>query len=434
MAYISTKDDTKQLSLTIYNDGFGVVKETRIMNLDDQEQEVYYLDVAEKTEIDSILINGLQVQEMNYEYDLVSKKKLLEKYIDQTIYIFDKETKTKTEYRLLSVTDGIVVENTTTKEIIINPYGEMVLPQLPTGLIVKPGLVWKVKQAYQENIHISYITRGFSWEANYVIHLKEEKFDLSGWVHIWNETGATYENAELKLIAGEIHRSMEHSDMEEVLLYSALDEDSNSNFKEQSFHDFHLYTCKEKTTLKNNQSKQVQFLHYTHIPYKKYYENAAYYSYESSKEIPVSVHIEWNNNKESQLGVPLPKGKIKVYSKDEADQNLEFIGEDQINHTSHGEKVKLLLGKAFDVKMQSRVIDKYTKWGYQYYTQEYKIQNKTHEKILFKLKHDLYFLREEWLTSTHPFEMIDQNSYVCWLEIEPETEETIQVKYREKAK
>lgn len=250
--YKSTNEHNNKLSITIYNDDFGLVKEERLLVSQEACEEIQYLDVAKKIETDSIIVAGIPVLELNYDYDLVSKAKLLEKYLDKTIYVFDKKTKEKLSIRLLSVSDGIIGERTDTKEIVINPVGELVLPSLPEGLIAKPALLWKVpKSSLDQQINVSYLTKGISWDANYVLNLQESGFQLTGWVAINNQSGAAFENAELKLIAGEVNRVEEIKLLEpdyhykEGIVYS----ESEPAFEEKSFADHHMYTLNRPVTI-----------------------------------------------------------------------------------------------------------------------------------------------------------------------------------------
>ncbi|MBA4493884.1 DUF4139 domain-containing protein [Paenactinomyces guangxiensis] len=428
MPYLSTKNDTRQLSLTIYNDGFGLVKETREMNLSEEDLEIRYLDVAEKIETDSIVVDGLDIQELNYEFDLVSKEKLLEKYIDQKVYIYDPETKEKTEYRLLSVGDGMVVENTATREIVINPEGELTLPKLPSGLIVKPGLVWKIKPSAARTVHVYYITKGFSWNANYVLNLKGNTFDLSGWVSINNHSGATFENSRLKLLAGDVKRVNDHFDLLEMPVFSRprgrdrLGE--TQNIKEKSFQDYHLYSFNETTTLKNQQSKQMNFLKIDQVPFRRYYEYSLY------DEDKPKIIIEFVNKESEGLGIPLPKGKVKVYSEDPADGSMELIGEEGIDHTAVNEKLTLHIGKAFDINCEGKKVNSYKKKGYQYEQFVYTVRNNKQEKIRVKINHD--FCRENWeiVDYSDPYVAEDSGTILFWAEVEPEESKTIEFKYR----
>lgn len=173
MKKLSTATDTKEISLTIYNGGFGAVKETRALSLSGEETELVFADVSQQIEADSLLVEGLNVLEFNYDYDLVDRGKLLQKYIDKEVYLIDRTKGDKKSCRLLSVEHNgrCVLEDSSTKEIYIDTQAELVLPSLPSGLIVKPALVWIIAPSAAESVKVSYLSQGFNWSANYVIEL-----------------------------------------------------------------------------------------------------------------------------------------------------------------------------------------------------------------------------------------------------------------------
>jgi len=170
MKKLSTAADTEEISLTIYNGGFGAVKETRTVNLTGAETELVFADVAQQIETDSLLVEGLNILEFNYDYDLVDRDKLLRKYIDKEVYLRDRKTGEKKSCRLLSVEGAgkCVLEDSTTKEIYIDAQAEIILPSLPSGLIVKPALVWEIAPTRTESVKVSYLSQGFQWNVNRV--------------------------------------------------------------------------------------------------------------------------------------------------------------------------------------------------------------------------------------------------------------------------
>lgn len=426
MRYQSTNEHNERLSITIYNDHFGLVKEERQLHSNEQCEEIQYLDVSKKIETDSIIISGIHVLELNYDFDLVSKAKLLEKYLDETIYIYDKKSKEKLPLRLLSVNDGIIGERIDTKEIVINPEGELVLPSLPAGLIAKPALLWKVPKApLHQKINVSYLTKGISWGANYVLNLKEEEFELTGWVAINNQSGATYENAELKLIAGEVNRIREVINVyeddppyeDEMVLYSRAE----PSFEEKSFADQHMYTLNRPVTIKDEQEKQINFLTVTGGKYRKIYEVNQY----STKP---EIKIEIDNNKENNLEIPLPKGLIKVYQAD-SDNLLEFIGEDEIPHTAKKQPIILTLGKAFDIVCDSMETDRYKKKNLEYVVYSYNLHNQKEETVTIKVDHLIHERGWEMVETSHPYEKTTSRNVLFNVEVKPDEMATVSLKY-----
>lgn len=344
----STNKDTTSLSVTVYSD-FGAVKEDRKISLHDNINMIQYMDVGSKIDTNSLLIGGVKIHELNYDYDLANKQALLEKYLDRNVFLKSK-TGELSECRLLSVHEGLVLENVQTKEIYLDPEQELVLPSLPEGLLVKPALIWKVPPQTVNSIRVSYLTSGFRWDTNYVMERVKDRCHLYGWVNLTNETGTTYENAQLKLIAGDVRRIREHNyyrSNNEFVVESSVD----PVFDEKSFSDYHMYTLSEPVTIKNNQSKQIQLFVANDVTCESYYDcNTG-----SSK---ARIALLLNNKKEDGLGLPLPRGKVKVYRRDTADDQLEFVGEDEIIHTAKNETIVLYLGQAFDINLNHQVVER----------------------------------------------------------------------------
>ncbi|MFD1039418.1 DUF4139 domain-containing protein [Virgibacillus byunsanensis] len=421
MVFKSISKETTDLAITVYNANFAVVKEKRDFRLYDQDETIHYMNVSEQIETDSIIIKGLSIRELNFDHDLVDKHKLLKKYIDQTVYLYNPKIKLKVEYRLLSVDGGIILENTNTNEIVIDPEEEVILPKLPEGLIVKPSLIWKVRPQRTREIDVTYTTGGLQWNANYVIYLHEQSLDLTGWVLLENNTGSTFKDARLKLVAGDVNKTTNlpnHST--DYIVYDQVDADYA--FEEKSFNDYHLYTLQEKTTLKSNQEKQINLLDVSNIQYKKYYEC-------EYGDDQVNIILEFQNTKENQLGMPFPKGKVKVYSQDTDDGDLEFIGEDRISHTPKEEPIRLQLGQAFDIVCDSRETDSYREGKLEYYTFEYEIKNHKEQAISMKVKHPLRQKFSEIAETTHDYRKVDTRTIEFLVEVPANEKETIRFGY-----
>jgi len=386
MRKTSSSMDTKEIALTIYNDGFGAIKEIREIEFDGNETELIYSDVAQKIETESLIVQGLNILEFNYDFDLVSGEKLLEKYLDKEVFLKNQKTGEEKSCRLLSIEgvalgvlapQGCVFEDNKSKQIYISPKEtNIILPSLPSGLIIKPALVWKLNKADKtqaKEIKVSYLSKGFKWKANYVIELENETLDINGWAEIENECGTSFENVKIKLIAGDINRnSPDDFSLDECLelpnpniVYSTTYVPS---VEEKVFFDYHMYTLNYLTTLKNKQTKQINILNGSKIPYKQYYDI-------NSREEKVNIIIEFENKKNNGLGIAIPKGIVKLYKTDEDDNSLEFIGEDSINHTPKNETIKLLIGQAFDIKVNHIQAGQKTIDDYVYYKEEYIIKN-----------------------------------------------------------
>ncbi|MDD4954767.1 MAG: DUF4139 domain-containing protein [Candidatus Omnitrophica bacterium] len=361
----------QEVELTVYNQNFALVKDQRNLDLKKGVNKVDFKDVASLIEPTSVHFVSLTapdacyILEQNYEYDLVSSDKLLSKYIDKNIKIVTKDAKTY-EGILSSYDAGnIVISGADGLSMIVRPdnINQISFDKLPEGLITKPTLVWEI-QNNKEGKHlteVSYLTNGISWLAEYVTVLDKDdnKISLDGWVSINNTSGATYKNSKLKLIAGDVKRVRERYDLLQASAMGMVEEKAAApQFQEKSFFEYHMYTLQRKATVKNNQIKQISLLSANNVPVKKLfvYDPVDYYGWnwyyyednKTTKEQKIKVKIELTNSKQNNLGMPLPKGKVKVYKKDD-DGSLQFIGEDQIDHTPKDETIKLYLGDAFDV-------------------------------------------------------------------------------------
>ena len=233
----------------------------------------------------------------------------------------------------------------------------------------------------------SYLTSGITWKADYVVVLnaKDTGGDLSGWVTIDNKSGATYPDAALKLVAGDVHRARPRQEMRAVLESAAKAAAApQPQFQEESFFEYHLYSLQGRTTIKQNQTKQISLLDAPDIAIKKelrFYGASQYYRGQLGTPISnqkVGVFLEIANTEQHRLGIPLPKGTVRVY-KAAADQSLQFIGEDVIDHTPKDEKVKIKMGEAFDV-VGERTQRDWKKIAWNLYETEWDVELRNHKK------------------------------------------------------
>ncbi|PIN98517.1 MAG: DUF4139 domain-containing protein [Candidatus Diapherotrites archaeon CG10_big_fil_rev_8_21_14_0_10_31_34] len=344
-----TKDGTE---LTVYNQNFALVKDIRSLFLKQGVNLVKFMDVAAKIDPTSVLFQDLDfsdtiVLEQNYEYDLVSRAKLLEKYLDKEITVLSQEGDQVKEYtgKLLSYSDGMVLD--TLDGVVILTPSKIVFPKLPENLWVKPTLIWKIYSSKEGNrkTQTSYLTDGIQWHAEYIakVNANDSRMDFTGWVSIDNKSGTSYPNTSLKLVAGDVHRVTDVR-YKEVYDYALETNAAQAGgFSEEALFEYHMYSLDRQTDVMNNQIKQISLLSSENVPTKKvlYYDGA-------SQGTKVQVKLNFKNAEENALGIPLPKGKVRVYKEDSEGQ-LQFVGEDSIDHTPKDEEVNLYLGDAFDV-------------------------------------------------------------------------------------
>ena len=394
-----TQEQQKELSLTVYNQNLGLVKDTREIRMGIGAHEVRFMDVASQIQPATVHLKplsgprGMEILEQNYEYDLLNPQKLLEKYVGKKVKILDKNYYTGeeriVEATLLSMNGGAVYQ--IDGSIHLGHPGRVILPEIPENLIAKPTLVWLLRSGVSsaQTVEASYLTGGISWKADYVFVLnsKDDRGALSGWVTIDNKSGATYRNAALKLVAGDIHRAQGRKE-----IYGALDRAAKAaaseaavrGFTEEGFFEYHLYTLQGKSTIKDNQTKQLSLLSAGDIPVQKqliYYGAQHYYRNRFGEPVSnqkVGVYLEVANKKENRLGLPLPKGIVRVYKADEGG-SLQFVGEDRIDHTPKDEKVKVKMGEAFDV-VGERIQRDWRQIAWNVYEVEWEIKLRNHKK------------------------------------------------------
>jgi hypothetical protein len=365
--------ESEGVELAVYNQNIALVKDRRSLDLSEGLNEVRFVDVASQIDPTSVHFRSLTdpegsvVLEQNYEYDIVGSAKLLRKYVDQEIGLVTEDGQ---EYvgTLLSGDDDVILQaaNGQVTVIKLGQIKEFNFPALPDGLITKPTLVWQVESVLggSQDVEVTYLTSGVSWQANYIVVLADddESLDLDGWVTLDNRSGTGYEDAKLKLIAGDIHRVPTAGyAMDEGLRYEAEAPAAAPQVEERAFFEYHLYEVQRPVTVKDRQTKQIEFVTGSDVPAEKffvydgsqmqfwgYYQPVDDPSYGTASNEKVMVMLQFQNEEEQGLGVPLPKGTLRVFKKD-VDGSTLLVGEDAIDHTPKDEQVRLYIGDAFDI-------------------------------------------------------------------------------------
>lgn len=388
----TTLQDQMDVAVTIYNNDRALVREKRKIKLPKGESYLKFMDVPERiipetVSLKSLLQAGsLQILEQNYEYDLISPSKLMEKYVGKEVKLVNKNKDMdfyEVTAKLLSVNESPVfqVEN----QIYLGHPGNVVLPELPSELIAKPTLIWMLDNSLEEQeLEATYLTSGISWKADYVLVYDEPKntMDLEGWITLNNSSGATYQNARLKLVAGEVNivPVQAPAPMMDRMMVGAA---KSMEVREESFAEYHLYSVPRRTTIKQNQSKQVSLLSANGVKANKIYEyrgNTAFYHSQINpiRNENIDAFLVFKNAEDNQLGFPLPEGIIRVYQED-SEGMLQFAGEDRIKHTPKDEEIRLRLGKAFDIIGERTQID-FQKLGPNVVECEFEIVIRNHKK------------------------------------------------------
>jgi hypothetical protein len=399
----STLDNQQSIAITVYNSNIGLVKDTRILKLPRGTSQLRFMDVAQQINPATVHIksltapNALSVVEQSYEYDLLNPDKLLDKYVGREVTLVlrtlenNSEKLTPTRATLLSNNGGQVWQ--IGNQIVINPtnVAETRFDQLPQDLIAKPTLVWTLNNtgADTHTVEASYLTNGIGWRSDYVVVVNKDdtKADLNGWVTINNNSGTTYKNAALKLVAGDVNRVQDQQFYmaKTARMAEAAPAAAAPQFQEQAFFEYHLYSLQRPATLKNNETKQINLLSAANFTVKKelvlngqqFYYQGYNNPGEPIKE-KVGVFVEFKNAKENGLGLPLPAGIVRVYKADNEGAQ-QFIGENRIDHTPKDERVKIKLGDAFDVVAERKQTD-YKVISRRVYEYGYEIRIRNHKE------------------------------------------------------
>jgi hypothetical protein len=364
----STAADRKEVAVTVYSGGFGLVREVRDVDVGSGRVSLELRDVTSQIQPETVAMHSLGgahlgVLEQDYRYDLLTPQKLLEKYVGRKVRVYRYSERLGkddvVDADVLSVAGNQTVLRVN-GEVTYDYPGRFAFPEVPANLIPKPTLVWLLDSgAAKQVIEVTYLTRGFGWHADYVLVLNDTDTagDLTGWVTLSNTSGAAFENAKLKLVAGNVQRAAERAGTNIALLSgtaSAPVAAQTPQFLEQGFFEYHLYTLQRPTTLLDNEQKQVMLLDAPGVRTRKrlvfagqqfFYANKGAGSSDDQK---ASVYLEIENKDDNHMGMPLPRGTVHVYKADKSGAR-QLVGEDTIDHTPRDERVKIKLGDAFDV-------------------------------------------------------------------------------------
>ena len=388
--YAQSKSSGERTSvdLTIYNQNLSLIREERAFNFTKGISTVTVPDIPSSIDGTSLHFvsltdaSAVKVLEQNFQYDLINQGKLMEKYLGKQIEFIRLDEATKKEYtvsgKLLAsgyptmsgnytYSGGMIAE--INGKIELNPTGRVVLPALSEGLVLKPQLQWLITNSREGNhkTEVSYLAGQLSWSCNYVAVLdkSDANLDLTGWVTLTNNSGTTFKNAGLKLVAGDVNIVQEQ--FREGMMSKNMAMDgvaAQPQFTQTDLFEYKLYSLQRKTDLANNETKQIELTSGKNVNSKKvfiydgladqwrYWSNN--YSYRGQggfgqqSNPKVGVYVTFKNDAKSGLGIALPKGKVRVYKRDD-DGKEQFIGEDQIDHTPKDEELRLYLGNAFDI-------------------------------------------------------------------------------------
>jgi hypothetical protein len=450
-AIAQAQEETPQgdgVSVTVYNQGSALVQDRRTFDLQVGETTINFTDVAASIDATSVSFNsltdpeGTYVIEQNYVYDLVDSYALLERYLDQTIQVTAEDGTVYTGQLLSGRTGDIILRKDDGQVVVINISNtrDIQFPNLPDGLITRPTLRWQVYSATggAQQVELTYLTGGMSWTADYTVLLANDnsQLDLNGWITLTNQSGTAYENAKLKLIAGDVNRLPDPNAFAREEAYMAMDAMAASapaSVEQRDFSEYKLYEVPRPVTVGNNETKQVQFVTGADVPATTFYvynSSPSFYNYGYILEdqyygqtgvTDVQNYLEFKTDEEGGVGAALPAGRVRVYQED-IDGSALLIGENSIEHTPKGETVQMYLGNAFDL-VGERIQTSYNAIAGNVIQETYQItlkNRKEDQAVEIRVPENL-FRWSNWqiLESSQPYTQIDSNSIEFRVNVEP---------------
>lgn len=371
----STLADQEAVAVTIYNENLALIKDKRTLTLAKGDNVLAIREVSGRMRPETALLQSssqqdITVIEQNFDFDLLTPQKLLEKYVGRTIGLVKTHPttgeETVEEAKVLSANNGVVLQVGDRIETGVSG-GRLIFPDVPENLRDKPTLVMRLlsKTDSPQELELSYLTGGLSWQADYVAEMSsnENSVNLLGWVTLTNTSGTSYNNARLQLVAGDVHQvqpAFEKRMRGEMvdMAYAA----EVPGMSQESLFEYHLYSLARPTNILDNQTKQVALLQGENIKSKKEYllQGQDYYyrarAGDLGSKIKVAVFLIFENTQADNLGMPLPRGIVRVYKQDSSG-SVQFVGEDRIDHTPENETVRLKLGSAFDITADRKQTD-----------------------------------------------------------------------------
>jgi hypothetical protein len=453
---------TAQPALTIYNQNFAVVRDTVPLDLKSGVNEVRYTDATAQVEPDSVILrdptgkHSLQILEQNYRNDPVTQELLLSLFEGKTIDFERMRLKDNTQTPEIVpgkiVRSGYVPGGNPEQPIIevqgklqFSLPGQPLFPDLGGDTVLKPTLNWLLQsdKPGKFDAEVGYITQGFTWEADYnlVSPEKGDQVDLIGWVTLNNNSGKTFRDAKIKLMAGDVNKIQPYgvTAVGGRLMKAMNMAEAAPAVTEKAFDEFHLYSIARPTTLRDRETKQVEFVHAEHViaptiyvydgaPSYRFYGGLNYdqgYGTEGNKK--VRVMREFVNSDTNHLGMALPAGKLRFYRRD-ADGQLEFVGEDRIDHTPRNETIRVTTGNAFDLvgerKQTSFHVDTGDKWMNESF--EIKLRNRKKEPVEIRVVEHLYRWNNWEITQkSDDFTKKDSQTIEFRVPVKPDQEKTI---------
>ncbi len=368
----STAADQRAVGVTVYNHDLAVVRDRRHLTLPSGETRLALRDVSARIQPQTAVLQSagtgasIEVVEQNFDYDLLTPQKLLEKYVGRDVVVIHPADRsgrrTRERARVLAANNGVVLRYGDRIETTVD--GDLAYPAIPENLRDRPTLVTDLFDAHggAQDVELDYLTNGMSWQADYTAMLaaNDERIDLRGLITLHNESGTSYRDASVQLVAGDVNNPQPPRVLQQIGRTTA-DSYTVAQPREEGLLEYHLYTLPRRTTLADAQTKQVELLRAAAIPVTKTLElrgGGEYYQRSAGdlgERLKVGTYLAFHNDG-GDLGVPLPGGTIRVYKRDAAG-TAQFVGADTIDHTPRGSDVRLFLGYAFDLIANKKQTD-----------------------------------------------------------------------------
>lgn len=399
-AAASTQRDRIGLSLTVYNSNLALVRDVRRIQLPSGASSLRFEGIPSSIQPATVQLRSLahpaklRIVDQDYEYDQLDPQKLLHAYVGREVTLVQRERKdgstkwVRTKAILVSDTNGSVwkIGNEIVTGSVADAYR---FPDLPANLYSKPTLLWTLdnRGPREQRVEVSYLTGKVNWSADYALTIgrDEKSAGLQGWVTLTNSSGVAYNDAKLQLVAGSVHRAALRRVVAPMAMMARAQAAPAPEFQQQAFSEYHLYTLSQRTSIPNNDSKQISLLSAVGVPVEKFLEvDGQPYYYRNPQRIgnaipqPVRMFYRFKNEVANGLGMPLPAGTMRVYLTD-ANGGAEFIGEDTIAHTPKGEAVRVNVGNAFDVVCERKETD-YKRLSNNSAEMEYQITLRNHKE------------------------------------------------------
>ena len=422
-ALTSTLDDQVELAVTVYNSNISLIRDVRNLTLARGTSDLHFMDIAATVNPATVHFRSLSepsrvsVLEQNYEYDLLEPDKLLKKYVGRDVTLVRtrqdagstrEETVTA---RLLSFNGAPVWQ--IGDEIVTGMHADSIrFPELPDTLYSRPTLIWTLDNGggTSHRVEASYLAGAMSWHADYVLTVgrDDKAADVDGWVTLTNGSGTALKNARLQFVAGDLNRVRQNIDRLDEAKSAPAARGFGLGMSQETFSEYHLYTLDRKSTINNNETKQLTLLGGTAVPIEKRYVvdgQSFYYRNQQHPGAPlkdvVQVFYQFKNEQKSGLGMPMPAGVVRVYQND-SKGGVQFVGEDNIGHTPKDETLNLKIGNAFDVVAERKQID-FEKISVNVYEVEYEVTLRNHKSSALSVEVNEP-IGGTWrlLSSTHP--------------------------------